>query len=228
MIIKVSHTESRSMVPDIMKRSNLEFEFTNLKVGDYLVENVVPVERKEAGDYVGSLTSGHLKTQLYEMSTNAPESFLVVVGNVMEQLRERNITRSTYYSSLVGDGWKRSPDGYQGIIQVYQCETDWDFVLILKYLKDKIIKGEPRLPIIQSKTKWTERDRQIAILSSFPNVGPVRAEALLSHFGTLKNLINSDLETLRTVSNMGEKRAEQIYKIINEQYAERKEEDGSV
>jgi len=188
-MIYVDSNEERCRVPNLLRRMNISVIVQSLKVGDYLVGNVC-VERKEISDYFGSKESGHLDTQLYEMSFNCDLSYLIVEGNLIETLMNRSFKRAPFYSSLVGSSFKRAQDGKMGQIVTLQTFNEYDTALVLKFLHDKVEKGEARLPRLV-KSKANPDEILVYILSSFPNVGEKRARELLAHFKTLRNVFSS-------------------------------------
>jgi len=212
-MIFVDTREKRSIIPQKLQELGVEIQYTSLPIGDYIVGDIC-IERKEINDYVASLTSGHLHTQLYQMSTNFELSYLIVEGIISEVLMYRKIKRQAYISSLAGASLKRSPHGKQGIVQIINLETAYDTVLFLKSLDEKVKENEPRLPKM-NKVKWSNTDEAIFVVSSIFGIGEKRAKNLLSYFNTIKNIVNSTKEELMKVDGIGEKTANHILEIIN-------------
>lgn len=225
-MIGVDNRERRSVVPTELKKYKIPLEFANLEVGDYVIrgEIVFVVSRKRAaGDYVQSMTSGHLNNELYNLSFNYPLSLLIVEGHIGEALLYRKIKRQNYLSSLVGNIVKRSPDGASGVINMVMVDTPYDTALLLKFLHDKITKkGElVRLPKAE-RVKMGDEDRKLYITASLPGVGPKRAKDLLIEFGSIRSLSNAEESGLMKVRGIGPKMAPLIRKILNEKYLEGK------
>lgn len=213
----IDNREKRSIIPQKLTELGVEIEYATLPIGDYLINNTICVERKEINDYVGSLTSGHLHTQLYQMSTNFDCSYLIVEGIISEVLMYRKIKRSAYISSLVGASLKRSPDGRQGVVQLINLETPFDTVLFLKSLEEKSINNEPRLPKL-SRVNWGTKDRILYLISSITGIGEKKAMNILNYFGTVKNFVNASVDDLMKVEGIGQKIAENIFKLLNTSY----------
>ena len=66
-----------------------------------------------------------------------------------------------------------------------------------------------------TKILLSEKEQLQFILEGFPNIGPATAKKLLEHFKTLKNLVNSSEEELKSVVG---KKSEAFYKIIHFEY----------
>lgn len=215
----VDNREKRSIIPSKLEKFGLEIQFADLPVGDYLIDGTLCVERKEINDYITSLTSGHLHTQLYNLSTNFDVSYLIVEGIISEVLMYRKIKREAYLSSLAGASLKRSPKGKQGIVQIINLETAFDTALFLKSLKNKLEDKEPRLPKL-SRVKWGTKDQLVFIVSSLPGIGELRAKRLLEHFGDLRSLVNADIDDIAEVQGIGPKTAREVHKLFVKKYDE--------
>jgi len=216
MKVLVDKREMRSKVPELLERLKIPIEFQELDVGDYIVGDIA-VERKTIHDYLDSLVSGRLHTQLYHLSRNYKRSYLVVIGYVSEALMYRKFKRSAYISSLVGASLKRAPDGEQGIVDIIVLESDFDFAYFIYYLWDKLQHPEPRLPR-HGKKGLTGDDELIYVLSSIQGVGEKKAEAILKKFGTLQNVFNVSIGQLMQVEGIGEKLAEKIYETARRKF----------
>lgn len=217
-MIIVDNREKRSIIPQKLQELGVQIQYDSLPIGDYLVNNIC-IERKEINDYVGSLTSGHLHTQLYQMSTNFEVSYLVVEGIISEALMYRKIKRRAYISSLAGASLKRSPHGKQGIVQIINLETAYDTVLFLKSLEEKLEENEPRLPKMR-RVRWTTGDELVYLVSSIFGVGETRAKNILKYFGTVRNFVNASVDELVKVEGIGRKTAVNIFNLLNTKYVE--------
>ncbi|MGQ9723017.1 MAG: ERCC4 domain-containing protein [Candidatus Jordarchaeum sp.] len=216
MIIVDNH-EKRSIVPEKLEKFEVKVQFADLPAGDYLINGIICVERKEINDYITSLTSGHLHTQLYNLSTNFEVSYLIVEGLISEALMYRKIKREAYLSSLAGASIKRSPEGKKGIVQIINLETAFDTALFLKSLNDRLEETEPRIPQI-TRVKRGAKDQLIFIVSSLPGIGEIRARKLLEHFGDMKNLVNANLDKIASIPGIGIKTARELHNIFVKKY----------
>nr|MDO8079301.1 ERCC4 domain-containing protein [Candidatus Freyarchaeota archaeon] len=216
-MIIVDNREKRSIVPKQLEKFGVEIQFADLPVGDYLLSDTLCVERKEINDYVSSLTSGHLHTQLYDLSTNFDLSYLIVEGIISEALMYRKIKREAYLSSLAGASLKRSLEGKKGIVQIINLETAFDTAVFLKSLNERVEGNEPRIPMI-SRVKRDTGDQLVFIVSSLPGIGEIRAKKLLEHFGDLKSLFNADFDEIASVQGIGTKTASKLQKLFVKKY----------
>lgn len=215
-MILVDVHEQKSSIPELLSRLGSETILTPLEVGDYRIEDI-PIERKTVSDYVSSLTSGRLTTQLFNLSHNAPFSYLLVVGSISEELMYRKLKRKHYINSLCSSSLKRSPTGCSGVVVTTPLETSFDAALFLHSLEGHLEKGEPRLPKMP-RVKWTTESKQLHILSAFPGIGEKRARDILSHFGSLLAVLEAEITELSEVRGIGGKMALMVHGLFREEY----------
>ena len=62
------------------------------------------------------------------------------------------------------------------------------------------------------------KEQQEFIVSSFPNIGVLNARKLLEQFGSIKNLANANKVELMKVDKIGDKIADRLVGMFNEEY----------
>jgi len=219
-MIFVDHREKRSIVPEELEKLGVPITFKQLVVGDYIItgeENicVICVERKDSGDYVQSLITGHLNNQLYKMSYTYGFSIVMVEGSISEGLFNSQTSRSAYISSLMGSIVKRAPDGKSGTISVVSVETPFDTALGLKYLHDKnnSKEGLVRLPKL-NPLHFSKEEAVICMLATVPGIGPEIAKNILIKFHTLQNVATATKVELMEVPKVGPKKSFVIFEFF--------------
>jgi len=220
-MIFIDFREQRCQIPDTLQKWGIQTSFDNLKVGDYVIPGspIITVERKEVGDFIASKESGHLDSQLYELSTNCSNPWLIIVGDIREELMRRKKDIFSYISSLMGGGLKTSPDGFGSQIQIVQVNHDFEAALAIRALHEKVSSGDlVRLPLV-NKAKYSKSDRVMYILSSFSNVGEVRAREALKTFGSLEAVFGACLHgTLDKAKGWGPKTVQSMVELLREEY----------
>jgi len=199
--------EKNSLVASELVRLGMEIEFTTLKVGDYIINEVV-IERKTVSDFIGSMINRRLLNQLEELQQY--EKRLLIIEGIEEQ---------ELYSDSE-DGIGVHPNAIRGfllsillkykvpIIYAKDSEDTAKFILTLS----KKTKGEASLNV--SKKTLNKKERMQFILEGFPGIGPKTAKKLLSKFKSLKNIMNAPLADLE--KEIGKKA--EVFKIIDEEY----------
>jgi ERCC4-type nuclease len=226
LTVYYTSNEMRSRIPDLLSTTDVPSERRELKVGDYFCGEIsaegtyvgIPVERKEIGDYLRSMNDGRRDEQLYNMSYGFPLSYIVLIGSPSRALRGTKMTLNAYISSLVGSSLKRSPDGIGGQVVTVNLESDTEFILFLKYLDDKVKEGSfARVPVMQ-KRAWKPEELLIYVVSSLPGIGAKTANNLLTHFGSVRGVMNASKEQLMEVDGVGPKKAEEIHSVLTMTY----------
>jgi ERCC4-type nuclease len=229
LTVYYTSNEMRSKIPDLLGTTDVPSERKELKVGDYFCGEIstegtyvgIPVERKEIGDYLRSMNDGRRDEQLYNMSYGFPLSYIVLIGSPSRALRGTKMTLNAYISSLVGSSLKRSPDGIGGQVVTVNLESDTEFVLFLKYLDDKVKEGSfARVPVMQ-KRSWKPEELLVYVVSSLPGIGAKTANNLLTHFGSVRGVMNASKEQLMEVDGVGPKKAEEIHSVLTMTYVMR-------
>jgi ERCC4-type nuclease len=229
LTVYYTSNEMRSKIPDLLGTTDVPSERKELNVGDYFCGEIstegtyvgIPVERKEIGDYLRSMNDGRRDEQLYNMSYGFPLSYIVLIGSPSRALRGTKMTLNAYISSLVGSSLKRSPDGIGGQVVTVNLESDTEFVLFLKYLDDKVKEGSfARVPVMQ-KRSWKPEELLVYVVSSLPGIGAKTANNLLTHFGSVRGVMNASKEQLMEVDGVGPKKAEEIHSVLTMTYVMR-------
>jgi ERCC4-type nuclease len=192
---------------------------------DYIIDNIVCVERKEIEDYFQSKQKHHLDKQLYDMSHNFSLSYLVIIGNPQNYMKANNILPQTFYSSYIGCSLKTAPDGKQGPIIVNDVPTDEDFILWLKILHDKVKEGNfTRLPKFEL-SHASNQDLAVNLLCSLPSIGVVRAKEILKKYGSLSNALSVFLlkeDATWQIKGLTPQKEKKIHEILNFNYSDSK------
>jgi ERCC4-type nuclease len=226
LTVYYTSNEMRSKIPGLLDTTDVPNERRELKVGDYFCGEIsaegtyvgIPVERKEIGDYLRSMNDGRRDEQLYNMSYGFPLSYIVLIGSPSKALRGTKISLNAYISSLVGSSLKRSPDGIGGQVVTANLESDSEFVLFLKYLDDKVKEGSfARVPVMQKRI-WKPEELLVYVVSSLPGIGAKTANNLLTHFGSVRGVMNASKEQLMEVDGVGTKKAEEIHSVLTMTY----------
>jgi Fanconi anemia group M protein len=205
--IIIDYREKNSLVASELFSYGFEIEFKELKIADYLVNNIA-IERKTISDFLNSMINKRIIRQLQELQ-QYKDKLLIIEGIEEQEL----------YSDDSNDK-KIHPNAIRGfllsiilkykipIILTKNYEDTAKFISILAKKKEK----ESSLNV--AKKTLNVQERLQFILESFPGIGPKTAKKLLEKFGTIKNIINTPVEKMKEVIG---KKAE-VFKIIEEQY----------
>lgn len=189
--IIVDYREKNSLVPSELISLNFNLEFQQLKVADYILNNIA-IERKTVNDFISSILNKRLFNQLQEIK-QYPKYFLIIEG----------IEENELYNDL--------PEGINGnairgvllsIILNYQIpiifsKDEKDTALFIKVLSKK--QSKKHISLNPKKKSFNKEEQKQFILESFPGIGPATAKKLLKEFKSIKNILNTPIEELKKI-----------------------------
>ena len=223
---------SIQLVQEAFKASKIPVSVEKLDYGDYRMDitqddgtpRTILVERKTPTDFISSTNptmrdpGSKIARQLNGcLDTDADVVVLLVDG---------------YYQWMKGGKIKpkkinlpHSPDAFVSKLRTIQSHSirveynpsDWylPFHLLSLYKYESrsehntlALSPKPFAVPPRSQSKWT-------VLMGMRGVGPKMAQQLLTEFGSIKKLANSDKGTLMAVKGVGEKTAEEILWYLN-------------
>ena len=201
--------EKNSLMASELSSLGMEIEFATLKVGDYIINDVV-IERKTIPDFIGSMLNKRLSNQLEELQQY--EKRLLIIEGFDEKFLYSDDEHSEYGGI--------HPNAIRGFllsillkykVPIIYAKNEADtakFILTLSKKKEK----EASLNV--GKKSLTKKERMQFILEGFPGIGPKTAKKLLEKFKTLKGVLNEPMEEIEKLIG---KKAE-IFKILDENY----------
>tara|TARA_Y100000310_G_scaffold345234_1_gene462980 strand:+ start:3338 stop:4024 length:687 start_codon:yes stop_codon:yes gene_type:complete len=207
--IIIDHREKNSLVWSILISLGVETEFKELKVGDYIVKDVV-IERKTVFDFISSMKNKRLVNQLEELQ-QYKNKLLIIEG-----IDEQELYSEEYSKEKIG----MHPNSVRGfllsivlnhkvpIIFTKNQEDTAKFIFILSKREMKEVS------LNVSKKSLNKKERKQFIIESFSGIGPKTTKKLLKKFKTIKNIINASQEELKEIIG---KKAES-FKVVGEKY----------
>lgn len=207
--IIIDYREKNSLVPANLKKLGFELDFKELKVGDYILNNII-IERKTISDFKSSMINRRLITQLENLQKHSKK--LLIIEGLQEQELYNDSFENGIHSNAIRGFLLSILLKYDIPIIYTQHEKD-----SAKYLEVLFKKGkkENKISLNISKKNMTKKEQLEFILESFPGIGPAKSKELLKKFGTIQNIINASEEDLKKIIG---KKAEIMIKIINSQY----------
>jgi len=203
--IIVDYRERNSLVASTLVEFGFEIEFRELKVADYLVNNVA-IERKTVSDFISSMINHRLVKQLEELQQY--ENKLLIIEGIDEQELYSEDSEGINANAIRGFLLSITIKHKIPVILTKNYEDTAKYLSLLARKKEK----ESSLNV--TKKSLNKKERLQFILEGFPGIGPKTAKKLLSHFHTIKNIANASAEELTEVIG---KKAE-IFRLFEEQY----------
>ena len=233
--IFVDYREKNSLVASELISYGFEIEFRELKVADYLVNNVA-IERKTILDFINSITNKRIIRQIEELKQY--EKRLLIIEGIDEQelysdedydsdMRFHSeaieeIAQPDKEGKYIKENRRLSlhPNAIRGFLLSVTIKQKTPIIFTknyedtAKYISVLARKKEKESSLNVTKKSLNKKERLQFILESFPGIGPKTAKKLLSHFHTIKKITNASLEELREIIG---KKAD-IFRLLEEEY----------
>jgi ERCC4-type nuclease len=200
----IDYRERNSFVASELIHLGIEVEFRELKVADYLVNNIA-IERKTVSDFLSSMINKRLASQLNDLQ-QYENKFLLIEGIEEHELysdeNKEGVNSNAIRGFLLSIILKHK-------IPVLFTKNEEDTA---KFINVLARKKETESSLNVMKKSLDKNEQRQFILEGFPGIGPKTAKKLLDNFGTIKNIINSPKEELEKIIG---KKAE-IFKLAQE------------
>ena len=219
--IVVDERERNSNIPQLLKNAGAVIDFTQLKVGDYVVSSETAVERKTVRDLISSIYDGRLFIQCSDLVKHYQKPLLVVQGNIAElaetpeDMEDMDIKQHT----------ERMPLAYDALITVatefripiiHTPSAEQTAQLLVTLVSRSLREGKATGPLLRKIKKENPiYIQQLSVLASLPGVGEKLAARMLQKFHTPIRAINASAAELATIPGFGLARAERVRKILN-------------
>ena len=187
----------------------VDVKINSMAVGDYQVSDEVAIERKTTKDFVESIMDKRLFKQARELSEEFKRPVIILEGDDL-------------YNGVIHPNAVRGSIAALALdfrISIIPTRNAQDTAYMIKRIAIREQKGE-KIPIqIRTDKKPVSlMEQQLFIVESLPNIGPVNAKNLLSHFGSVSNVFNASESELQEVDGIGKKTAENIRKVLESKY----------
>jgi len=206
--IVVDEREKKSGIPDLLKGTGINLEIKTLPVGDYIVAPETVVERKTISDLVSSIFDGRLFDQCHRLKEHYQFPILIIEGDIdeIEELTENPFVFYGAISSIAID-FK--------IPVIHTPNASHTSKLLISMCSRKDASKGPFIKKIR-KSRDIQK-QQLSVLCSLPGVGEKTAIRMLEKFGTPLMVLSSSITELSKVGGLGEARAKNIKKVLQEQ-----------
>jgi DNA excision repair protein ERCC-4 len=204
--ITIDYREIASGLSDLLKDSGALVEIEKLSYGDYIINDMITIERKTAKDFLVSIIDGRLFNQLSNLKKFCNHPILLIEGNPYKTVH--NFDRMAIKGTLISTQtiW------YVPVIFSRTKEDSRDILLMISRQLGTCIdvvplRGGYRLKRLKSK--------QLYILQGLPKVGPKLAKRLIRYFKSVSKVMNASVRDLTKVDGIGKISAERIRDVLD-------------
>ena len=205
IIIIADFREKPSGIPDLLIQSGAAVNFIQLKVGDYVINDEIVVERKSAEDFIQSLVSGRLFIQCANLSRTCLRPLLLLEGNPYQTAHK--IDRQAIKGALLSivTAWQ---------VPVIYSKNHEDSAAMILMLTKQTLQQSHLVKFSSYKPKRIKNHR-LRFLQGLPKTGAVTASRLLEHFGSIEAVVNADIKALQGINGIGKVVAEKIREFLS-------------
>lgn len=203
--IIADYREKNCLVFSELIKLGCDVEFKELKVADYIINNVA-IERKTASDFISSMINRRLLNQLEELQQY--ENRILIIEGADELDMYNDEKEGVHPNSIRGFILSIILKYKVPIVYTKNSEDTAKFISVLARKKEK------ETPLNAVKKSLSQKEQMQFIIESFQGIGPKTAKKLLEKFKTIKNILNATQEELK--NEIGKKA--EIFRIIEENY----------
>jgi Fanconi anemia group M protein len=185
--ITIDDREKNSLVPSDLAKLQVPIEFQHLKVGDYIVNDIV-IERKTLSDLKSSIINKRIFSQIQEIK-QYPKYILLVEGPEQEKYNNEIIHGNALRGFLLSISLEKIP--------IIFTENERDTAFYLSLLAKR--KDNKSISLRPGKISFSRAEQLQYILEGFPNIGPVKSKALIKKFESLKNIVSASEQELEEI-----------------------------
>jgi Fanconi anemia group M protein len=211
-VIADSRETSSSVVKELDRMVDVEVRtVNNLEVGDYIIGDMA-VERKSVQDFIDTITGDRsVFEQVGEILGSYDQAAVIIEGE-----KEELYTRNVHENSIRGVMSSLSVDFNASVMHtVDERDTAYQIASLARRSQ---AETEAEVSAHGKKETDTLAEQQEYIVSSIEDIGPKKAKALLSEFGSVKSIVVADKSELTDVAGIGEGTADTIHSVLRADY----------
>jgi Fanconi anemia group M protein len=203
-IVFVDYREEK--IANLLEKMGCKIVRMNLPIGDFVV-NDVGIERKSFEDFISSIIDGRIFEQANSLSSAFKKPIIIVEGfGVVERIHE-----NSFYATLAYIVSKSN-------VTIFRTKNEEETAKLIYWIARKEFENSGNVGYKIKEKKVSVQNIQERILAAFPGISTVLSKRILKKFGSLKKFFNASEKELMEVDGIGEKTAQRIRKIIEEEY----------
>jgi len=208
--VLADHREFGSGVPEALRvRQDAVVVVSTLASGDYVINEIVGIERKTGNDFARSVFDGRLFRQVSALTRSYERPLLLLEGLVPGQE-----TSGVSWAALRGAIISVTAVFAVPIVCSSNSAESAEVIATVSRQISAVVQDDGYARPGYRPKGW--RKRALYLLQGLPGVGPKRATELLTACGSVRAVFGADEATLVSVPGLGPAIAEGIVKAIGE------------
>jgi DNA excision repair protein ERCC-4 len=204
--IQVDHSERESLLLGLLRRSeDFEVRLARLRVGDYLINDEVLIERKTIADFAASLVDGRLFPQASRLARDGHRTLVLIEGPHAPSMPD--VHPHAVQGALVSLAamWR--------LPVLHTVDAD-DSLRVMRFLAAQVRTGREHVVCRYGRKPKRLATRRLFLLQGLPGVGPALASRLLKQLGSVRSVVTADIDRLQQVRGVGPKKATRILELV--------------
>lgn len=204
--LQIDYGERGSKLANLAVNCDLfEPSFEKLRLGDYIINEAILVERKSSDDLAASIVDGRLFRQAKATARSPLRTVFLLEGPGESELLKLHPHAILGACISLAVMWR---------LPLLISRSPEESLLILRLAAEQV-RGlnVPELTRCGYRPKRSLR-RKLFVLQGLPGVGPKLAASLLTHFGSVEKVTTANADQLRQVRGCGPKKASAIRQVL--------------
>ena len=224
MLIIDSREKKGSKLVDLVETKatslSIPYEKKWIEVGDYVYDDVC-FEAKSSIDFLGSVLSKRIWTQIDNMDRHYKTNIVIIYGTIEEAISA--VTDNSYSKLPIASRKIMFNNKFLGAIGRITLDTDvkafWvptereAALIITSVCKMKPIERDVIRP--QVIKRISTDDLRIDVLTSIKGISVKKAKALLKKFGSIAEIAHTPANEINSIDGIGPTIASRVLEVLN-------------
>jgi DNA excision repair protein ERCC-4 len=206
-IIADDRERSAGVIEVLDDMEDVQLSIGRLGLGDYVVENGLLVERKTVLDLGLSIVDGRLFRQTSRLARASAMRPCLIVEGAAEEFDRAAVSRLSLQGALI------TATLVYGLPVLYSSDPG-ETARLLRIAARQLRRREARGPERFCSKTGSDRRLRMLMLEAVPDIGPVRAEALVDAFGIIEAIATASVRDLATTPGIGPVIAKRLKRIV--------------
>jgi DNA excision repair protein ERCC-4 len=189
----------------LRQSEDFEVRLARLRVGDYLIDDEVLIERKTVADFAASLVDGRLFPQAARLARDGHRTLVLIEGPPAPSIPD--VHPHAVQGALVSMAamWR--------LPVLHTVDAD-DSLRVMRFPASQVRTGREQVLCRFGRKPKRLASRRLFLLQGLPGVGPALASRLLKQLGSVRSVVTADINSVQQVRGVGPKKATRILELV--------------